>query len=75
LATTFVTSGDDYNSLLDLKEFLIEMEEPVPPFLKVLGGKPNEQAGCLYCNQDDHKIKRCKKFEIDRLRGLAFSHS
>lgn len=75
LATTFVSKGDDYNTLLDLKDFLIETNEPVPPFLKALGTQNDDKIVCLYCHSEDHKMKRCKKFESDRLRGLAFCHS
>eukprot|EP01126_Amoeba_proteus_P050309 TRINITY_DN5932_c0_g2_i7.p1 TRINITY_DN5932_c0_g2~~TRINITY_DN5932_c0_g2_i7.p1 ORF type:complete len:432 (-),score=97.73 TRINITY_DN5932_c0_g2_i7:237-1532(-) len=79
-ATTFVDKTCTETILLDLKELLMESNQPIPPFMKNL--KTSEDPtmrlleshsgvrGCRFCGGLGHRVTNCPKAEEKRLKAL-----
>jgi len=56
---------------LELKEFLLQYGQSIPPFLQVLKNSDRGKVGCNFCGSNKHNIKSCLKFEKRKLKILA----
>lgn len=75
LATTFVNKLDDESTLLDLKALLIEAEQNVPMFLRLMQseaelllGLSDNEKGCAFCGGLGHRIGNCPKLEANQAK-------
>jgi len=70
-----VNKGYDSGILFELKEFLLQCGQSIPPFLQVLKNPEGEKFACNFCGSNEHTIKYCLKFERKKLKTLAGTES
>lgn len=76
LATTFVNKQADESTLVDLKALLIEANQIVPEFLKVLQTEEEKftdlgdsaEKGCVFCGGLGHRIVNCPKLGANQAK-------